>query len=121
MKISIHEAYNHIAPFVVQIPGTKDYKPGALQYISCLMTSSFHRPVMIRGFADDEAIKTIARMIIDFIDPLNGNETADIEYRDFTSPNIAGDPIMKHSIKFTAGTSTYEWTWEFTRELAGVL
>lgn len=116
MKVSIHEAFNHIAPFVVQLPGVKDYKPGTLQFISCLMTSQHHRPVMIRGFADDEVIKTIVRMIIDFIDPLNFIESGEIEYRDYPSANIHREPVVVHCIKLTVGTSTYEWTWEYAPE-----
>lgn len=131
MKVNTYEAFQHISPFVVQLPLVKDYKKDTLQSIRCMITNVHHQPVMISAMGDNDSIKLIARMIIDMIDPdtykakvdiLNGEVTeADIDYSHNAINLSSGNTVIQHKLKLVAGDSTFQWEWIFANDVEETL
>ena len=129
MKVNTYEAFQHISPFVVQHPLVKDYKKDTLQSIRCMITNPNHNPVMISGTHDHDAIKIIARMIIDMVDPnaipnvydpiTNIKTSPDIDYSHDALNLSSGTTVIQHKLKFVAGDSTFQWEWVFTDNVDG--
>ena len=117
MKVNTYEAFQHIAPFVVQHPLVKDYKKDSLHSIRCYITNAKHAPIMISGFRDNDAIKVVARMIIDMVDPDSSvMKDADLDYSHETQELNTFGIIVQHRLTLIAGDTTYRWEWVFTND-----